>query len=293
MPFLKFDMVNKMNVHQIKMITEDNYCLIGQFYPALKQSNHYPILICSATGIKQTFYRSFATWLSEQGYDVLTFDFRGIGQSLHQDLKYSTASIDDWGCLDIPTAILTLKEQTNADKVILIGHSAGGQLLGVVPNYNDVIKMITFASSTGYTKQLAGKTKLLAPVMFDVIFPISSLIKGYGATKMIGMGENLPKNVARQWREFCHSGFYVKYSIGKTIMNDYHDKVSCDIHAFYADDDEIATQKNVKDLFSLFGGAKIYYHPLSVKQYQLKEIGHMGLFKKSHQVLWKEILKVL
>lgn len=35
----------------------------------------------------------------------------------------------------------------------------------------------------------------MAPVMFNVVFPVSIALKGYGATQMLGMGENLPKNV--------------------------------------------------------------------------------------------------
>ncbi|MEW7963660.1 alpha/beta hydrolase, partial [Acinetobacter baumannii] len=129
-------------------------------------------------------------------------------------LKQSTASITDWGTLDIPAAIDALLIKTKANQVILIGHSAGGQLLGVVPNYNKVAKVITVAGSTGHIKGLKGKTKVLAPVMFNLIFPISSLVKGYGATQFIGMGENLPKKVAQQWREFCSRPGYVKNAIG-------------------------------------------------------------------------------
>lgn len=46
--------------------------------------------------------------------------------------------------------------------------------------------------------------------MFNLIFPISSIVKGYGATQFIGMGENLPKKVAQQWREFYSRPGYVK-----------------------------------------------------------------------------------
>jgi predicted alpha/beta hydrolase len=41
----------------------------------------------------------------------LIFDFRGIGESLHGELKDSTASINDWGILDIPAAVDTLLEK--------------------------------------------------------------------------------------------------------------------------------------------------------------------------------------
>jgi len=265
---------------------KDGYQLAAQFYPAVSKKAQYPVVICPATGITKNFYHTFATWLSQQGHDVLSFDFRGIGESLHGALKQSNASITDWGTLDIPCAIDSLLIKTKADQVILIGHSAGGQLLGVVPNYNKVAKVVTVAGSTGHVKGLKGKTKFLAPVMFNFIFPISSAIKGYGATQFIGMGENLPKKVAQQWREFCSRPGYVKNAIGKTIFHDFHSDIQCSITAIWADDDEIATKRNVNELLSLYPNADKKMIELNPKNLGYKSIGHMLLFKKSHQKLW-------
>ncbi|MEB6675814.1 alpha/beta hydrolase family protein [Acinetobacter haemolyticus] len=269
---------------------KDGYQLAAQFYPAQqKDINALPILICPATGITKTFYHAFAEWLSQQGYNVLSFDFRGIGESLHGALKDSTASINDWGMLDIPAAIETLLKRTNAEKVIIVGHSAGGQLLGITPNYHKVAKVLAIAGSTGHIKGLKGKTKLLAPVMFNVIFPISSLFKGYGATQFIGMGENLPKNVAKQWAEFCSKPGYVMNAVGKSIFEDYHQEIQCPITSLWASDDEIATHTNVKDLLRLYPNAKTKLVELNPQKHGYKQIGHMLMFKKSHQKLWSLI----
>lgn len=265
---------------------KDGYQLAAQFYPATDNTKQYPILICPATGITKVFYHAFAEWLNQQGYPVLSFDFRGIGESLHGELKHSTASINDWGTLDIPAAIETLLEKTHAEKVIIIGHSAGGQLLGITPNYQKVAKVIAIAGSTGHVKGLKGKTKLLAPIMFKVIFPVSSLIKGYGATQFIGMGENLPKKVAKQWAEFCSKPGYVTNAIGKTIFEDYHQKIECPITSFSASDDEIATEANVKDLLRLYPNAPTKFIEINPQQQGYKYIGHMLMFKKSHQKIW-------
>ncbi len=268
---------------------QDNYQLAAQFYPAQGNSKPYPILICPATGITKNFYHAFADWLSQQGYDVLSFYFRGIGKSLHGALKDSNASISDWGIYDIPAAIETLLNRSQAEKVIIIGHSAGGQLLGITPNYNKVVKVLAIAGSTGHVKGLKGKTKILAPVMFNIIFPISSFFKGYGATQFIGMGENLPKNVARQWAEFCSKPGYVMNAIGKTIFEDYHQEIQCPITSFWASDDEIATQENVQDLLRLYPNASTKLIELNPQQHGYKYIGHMLMFKKSHQKLWSLI----
>lgn len=265
---------------------KDGYQLAAQFYPVLNSDKSYPILICPATGITKNFYHAFAQWLNQQGYPVLSFDFRGIGESLHGALKDSTASINDWGIYDIPAAIETLLNRTQAEKVIIVGHSAGGQLLGIASNYHKVAKVLAIAGSTGHVKGLKGKTKVLAPLMFNVIFPVSSFVKGYGATQFIGMGENLPKNVAKQWAEFCSKPGYVINAIGKTIFEDYHQQIQCPITSFWATDDEIATHSNVKDLLRLYPNAQTKLIELNPQQLGYKRIGHMLMFKKSHQKIW-------
>lgn len=272
----------------------DGYELSARFYPHQTTFKHaLPILICPATGITKTFYNSYATWLTEQGHDVLVFDFRGIGESLHGPLKQSTASIVQWGQLDIPAAIDTLINKTQAAQVIILGHSAGGQLLGIVPNYSKVAKVVAVSGSTGHVKDLKGRTKLLAPVMFNVIFPIARYTLGYGPTNAIGMGENLPKDVAREWAQFCSKPGYVLNALGKTVQQDFHAQVNCPITAVWSTDDEIATKANVKDLLRLYPNAPTDMIELNPKATGHKAIGHMLMFKSSHKNLWPIIEKEL
>lgn len=268
---------------ELHISCSDAYILQARFYPHQQTKQNFPILIAPATGIKQNFYQSFAQWLSQQGYDVMTFDFRGIGASLYEPLKHSEASILDWGQRDLPACLDALLNKTQAKKAILIGHSAGGQLLGVMHNYHKIEKLISIAGSTGYVKGLKGRTKILAPIMFNVIFPISCWTHGYGATKMIGMGENLPKHVAKQWAKFCSQPGYV---MNATLTQHYHEQIECPIISFWASDDEIATATNVKDLQRLYPKAQTQMIELKPQHYQQTHIGHMSMFKKSHQNLW-------
>ncbi|WP_180074988.1 alpha/beta fold hydrolase [Acinetobacter sp. YH12254] len=270
---------------------QDGYHLSARFYAASSESEKRPVLVCPATGITQQFYHHFCIWLQAQGYAVLVFDFRGIGESLAGPLKQSKASIVQWGQLDIPAAIDALLARTHAEKVILLGHSAGGQLLGIVPNYDKVAKVVAVAGSTGHVKGLKGKTKLLAPVMFNVIFPLARMSKGYAPTQAIGMGENLPKDVAREWAQFCSKPGYVMNAMGKTILprSDFHAQITCPIISIWSSDDEIATEANVKDLLRLYPNADTQMIELQPKRYAHKAIGHMLMFKKSHENLWPVI----
>ncbi|MCO8041702.1 alpha/beta fold hydrolase [Acinetobacter bohemicus] len=273
---------------------QDGYQLSACFYEAsASKQQPYPILICPATGITKQFYHRFSCWLQAQGYAVLVFDFRGIGQSLYGPLKQSTASIVQWGQQDIPAAIDALLDKTKAERLILLGHSAGGQLLGLVPNHAKVAKVIAISGSTGHIKGLKGRTKLLAPLMFDVIFPLSRFTLGYGPTRAIGMGENLPKDVAREWAQFCSKPGYVINAIGKTVtrQQDYHAQIQCSITAIWSTDDEIATEANVKDLLRLYPNAATKAIELNPSTLGHKAIGHMSMFKSSHENLWPIIEK--
>lgn len=271
---------------------QDGYALAARFYAAdPAHQKTYPVLICPATGIVQGFYHHFALWLSQQGYDVMVFDFRGIGKSLHGPLKQSKATIVQWGQYDMAAMIDALLAKTQAEQVILVGHSAGGQLLGIVPNYAKVQKVIAVSGSTGHVKGLKGRTRILGPFMFDVLFPISRLTLGYGPTNAIGMGENLPKDVAREWAQFCSKPGYVLNAIGKQITSadDFHSAIQCPITAVWATDDEIATEANVKDLIRIYPHATTKIIALNPKQYGHQSIGHMAMFKRSHQNLWSVI----
>jgi len=40
------------------------------------------VVIAAAMGVRQDFYTPFAQWLAAQGWRVLSFDYRGMGDSL-------------------------------------------------------------------------------------------------------------------------------------------------------------------------------------------------------------------
>lgn len=277
------------NYETLSICCKDGYVLGGRFYQTLEKTQKRPVLICPATGITQQFYHHFATWLTEQGYATMVFDFRGIGASLHGPLKHSTASIVQWGNLDIPAAVQALCAKTHTTQVILLGHSAGGQLLGINPDYEKVAQVIAVAGSTGYIKHLKGRTKQLAPIMFKGLFPLGRYTLGYGPTRAIGMGENLPKDVARDWALFCSQPGYVVNALGRTVHQDFHPQIRCPITAIWASDDEIATEANVHDLLRLYPNASTTHIELKPHLYGHKSIGHMAMFKRSHQNLWPEI----
>ena len=55
------------------------------------------VVIASATGVPRRIYAGIARHLAEAGLAVLTFDYRGIGDSRQGPLRREPARMQDWG----------------------------------------------------------------------------------------------------------------------------------------------------------------------------------------------------
>lgn len=250
------------------------------------------IVICSGTGFLQKYYAAFATWLAEKGYTVLTFDYDGIGASLQSDLKHCPTRLQDWGTRDIPAAVDFLLAHTGLQQVVLVGHSAGGQMLGVMPNHAQVSKVIAISGSTGHVANMRPEFARKAKFLFNVYMPLSNLIFGYTKLKAIKWGEDLPRHVARQWAQWCKNGDYVKTAIAcGDIEQDFHAHITQPITVIHADDDDIANEANVAEFLSTFPNAIKTTRCLNPKTYGFPHIGHNQILRPSHQNLWDIVLQ--
>src|SRR5437868_1080210 len=89
-------------------------------------------LIVPAMGTPQTYYQRFAQWLAAQGYVAATFDYRGTGLSRAGSLRGFDADIFDWARLDCAAMVGALGDAHPSLPLYWIGHSLGGQILGLV-----------------------------------------------------------------------------------------------------------------------------------------------------------------
>ncbi len=276
----------------VKITCVDQFAIAATIYSP-KKSLKGAILIGPATGIQRQFYANFAAFLAEHGYGVITFDNRGIGGSLIGSVSESDASLQCWGEKDMPAVLEQLKTTFPNTKYHLIGHSAGGQLVGLMHNAKDFTSIFNFASSSGQLKNMSGTYAIKAHFFMNFFIPLSNTLYGHTKSQWLGMGEPLPKVVAQQWREWCNSEGYVKASFGKTIHSHFYDDLSTPSMWVNADDDDIAIDANVEDMLSVFTKINAEKLTLSAGDYALDEIGHMKFFSRKSQVLWIHALNWL
>ena len=120
----------------------DGYPLAATLFLPRGAKRH-AVLINSATAVPRKLYRGFAGYLAKRGCAVLTYDYRGTGDSRQQVLTgYNQpkslvgfkASMSDWAAQDIAATVAWMRERYKALPFAYVGHSFGGQALGLLPN---------------------------------------------------------------------------------------------------------------------------------------------------------------
>ena len=276
---------------KVKIKCQDNFELSGRlFRPENIKSS---VMIAPATGIKKEFYSAFALFLAENGFATLTFDNRGIGESKGNSINSSNASLTNWGKLDMTAVLEYLKNEVPNTDYHLIGHSAGGQLVGLMKNAKEIRSMFNFGSSSGSLHYSKYPFRLKSSFWLNVYIPLSNLIFGHTKSQWVGMGEPLPKSVGREWTKWCNGKGYVKVDLDTKIKEHLYNDLNLNSLWVHAKDDKIANYENVKDMIRVHPKIQSKILTLSPEEYGFKDIGHMKFFSKNRKDLWSLATKWL
>ena len=182
---------------ELILTTQDHIPLsVRIFEPEL--SNAKLVLINSATGVKQQVYFSFSKYLAELGYTVITYDYRGIGESKPEKLSGYHASMRIWGTVDYRTLTEFIKENYSGFTKFCIGHSVGALILGMNPHTQIFKKLVFVTTQDAYYGNLNLKVAATAILGFGIALPVLTGLLGYFPANLFGLGESLPKG-AREW----------------------------------------------------------------------------------------------
>lgn len=246
------------------------------------------LLIASATGVPQWFYRRFAQFACEQGFSAMTVDYRGIGLSAPPNLRGFQADFLDWARLDLTASLQTLHDPTKP--TYMIGHSFGGTALGLMPNHKLVTKMCALGTGAGWTGYMPTIEGIKVSTMWNLIGPITTFALGYLPGKALGLGENIPMGVYRQWRRWAtlRSYFFDDPSTQDALTE--FANVTAPIRAVSSLDDLWALPASRDAFFKGYKAAPIELVTLDPKKLGMP-IGHMGYFRSGREALWEDALQ--
>ncbi|QSQ12527.1 alpha/beta hydrolase family protein [Myxococcus landrumensis] len=262
----------------------DGYSLAATLHEPEGSQLGAVVLVSGATGARQRYYSRFASFLAQRGFPTLTFDYRGIGGSRPQSLEGFEARMEDWGSQDLAGAIDMVRERYPDRRLLVVGHSVGGQLLGLAPNAGEVSALLNVAAGSGYYKLFPQSWRM--GLTWKVLMP--TLVRAFGKLPgWAGTAEDLPAGVAEQWARWCLSPDYL-LSEGGEPRREAYASLYLPLRAYSFADDEMAPRAAVEHLLSFYADSLMEHRHVSPKDLG-RAIGHFGFFRETFRdTLWCE-----
>lgn len=239
-------------------------------------------VIHSATGVPRGYYRAFAQWLAEQGYAVLTYDYRGIAGSRRGPIRDECATMRDWAVLDMSAALAAAdaRRRTAGLPLLLVGHSFGGNSLAFARGVESADALLLVASQIPVVRHFPGIHKVAAWIFFNTWVPAVARLAGHLPAWANGGGEPLPRDVALQW---CDWGTREAWAFSDPAMQAHRASaaVVAPVHLWNVSDDlTYAPPGAVDALAAQFRNAAVQRHTVTPAELQLPSLGHFGAFRR-------------
>jgi predicted alpha/beta hydrolase len=258
-------------------------------------AKRHAVLINSATATPRRIYKGFAGYLARRGCAVLTYDYRGTGDSRQKamvgynqmkSLVGFKATMSDWAALDAAAAVAWMRERYKTLPLNYVGHSFGGQALGLLPNNTEVSRALFIAAQAGYWKLMASPERYRVYAMLNFAgLPLTRLL-GY-TPGWAGLGQDLPKGVFEQWVGWVMSERYLFTDPALPGLSNFANYKGA-LRALCLADDPWATRPAVGLLCSGFSSIEPEILTITPADAGVDKIGHFGFFRPEHRdTLWR------
>ena len=114
----------------------------------------------------------------------------------------------DWAALDVTAAVAWMRERYHDLPLDYVGHSFGGQALGLLANNAEVSRALLIAAQAAYWKLMASPERYRVYALMNFIGAPLTRLLGY-APGWSGIGEDLPKGVFLQWASWVMNKRYL------------------------------------------------------------------------------------
>jgi predicted alpha/beta hydrolase len=274
-----------MGVAELRVPAADGYSLAATLFEPERPSGQVAV-VSAGMGIPRGFYGRYAAFLAARGIAALTYDYRGVGGSRPARLRGFPATCTDCGATDLAGAIGWAGERF--PRVLAVGHSLGGQLVGLAPNNARLAGILAIAAPSGYWRLWPFPLRLLLWTMWRAVLPATAALFGMFPARALRLGEDVPEHVMREWCAWCRSPHYIAGPPGSPRRAGF-ERVTAPFRAYSFSDDVYAPRRAVDALLGLYPNAHVEHHHVTPRDLGAALIGHFGFFRDGPtQALWVE-----
>ncbi|MCP4665429.1 MAG: alpha/beta fold hydrolase [Deltaproteobacteria bacterium] len=244
------------------------------------------VIICMpAMGVAAKHYSPLAKTLAVLGWNVITADLRGNGDSLIKagrgtDFGYHEMVVYDW-----PSIVNTASDLFPHSNKFFLGHSLGGQLSALYMSRwpGKISALILVAAPLVYYRGWPFHYGLSLLLLTQIARMVSGVI-GYFPAQRFGFGRRVSKKVSKDWAYTVRTG---RYDPKGTDVN-YEEllpRITAPVLAVSFSDDRYAPEMAVNNFCSKMSAADTTRWHLAPEEIGHKEMGHMGVLKPCDQFL--------
>jgi len=248
------------------------------------------VLVHPGTGIAQRYYEPFARHLAAAGFHVVTYDYRGIGRSRPASLRGMDVTMADWLEDDVGTVTRWAAARFAELPLLAVGHSLGGHALALNSTTN-LHGAVLVASHAGVTATVTGLAeRLRIRFVMRVLTPLLTTICGYMPARKLGLGEDLPAGVMRQWSRWTA---LPRYFFDDPAMDAQARmaRVRVPLLVLGFADDPWANPEAIGMLTAPLINTTVERRQVAPRDAGLAAIGHMGFFRQRAGVsLWPQVV---
>ena len=278
---------------EVEIVCQDGYRLRGHLWRT-DGASRGTVIVNPATAVLAKYYHYYARFLTQNGFDVLTYDYRGIGLSRPERLRGCGFRWSDWGELDFDAAVRFAKSHDPDATLLVVGHSFGGFLPGLAESAVLVDRMLTVGAQYAWWRDYAAHRRVPLFLKWHVVMPVVTAVCGYFPGRRLGWLEDMPSGVANEW-SFRKDRMELSHPPRKrdALLRRFA-AVTAPILAVTVWDDEYAPPVAVKRGLSYYTSSDRIFIHLDSKDLGHDSVGHFGLFHSRHaDGFWQQTLSWL
>ncbi len=281
--------VDEVTVTSLTLRTADGVSLGATVYDSNNPAT-MTLLMLPGIGVPQRAFRHLASWLAIRGARCVTVDYRGMGASVSPE-GVVTATLSTWAREDA-VAAFEYAETTWPEPVALIGHSFGGQAVGLAKTLHRSRAAVFICSQFGSARHWPGMARWSLAAYWHVWLPV--LCRFFEVLPAwSGPAGPLPRGVASEWARWGrqHDWYASCERDAVRLLSEF----AAPTLAYGVSDDPIAPPRAVSTFLDRFFAVDPERRKLEPEQFGVKAIGHVGLLRPAVGTagVWQEILEFL
>lgn len=244
------------------------------------------VLVLPAMGVRAKYYDDLAESFNKQGFSVCVAELRGIDTSSVRASRDVDFGYYELTAYDVPSALTATQESFPNSKVVLFGHSLGGQVTSLMlaqkPDCGAHALVLSASCSICYKGW--PWYKRLNLLLFTQLAALIAQVFGYFPGKKIGFGGQEARTVMRDWAHVARNG---KYRLRNTDF-DYEvafSSVTLPVLAINYEDDKFAPYGAVSRLVDKFGNQPVSRLTMTGQDLGTQKADHFNWVKHPDKVV--------